>query len=133
MFMPCTKPPWSTLVAVDMQAGEIAWSVPLGTIEKLSPLPLPLEWGSPLAGGPIATAGGLIFVGSTADSQFRAFDIKTGKVLWSVETPAAAHATPMTYEVDGKQYVVVAAGSHMFINARTINDYLVAYALPDTE
>jgi len=131
MFMPCTKPPWSTLVGVDMAKGEIAWSVPLGTIEKLSPFPLPLKWGSPLSGGPITTASGLTFVGSTADSQLRAFDTRTGEELWSVETPAAAHATPMTYSVDGKQYVVVAAGSHMFINAATINDYLVAYALPD--
>ena len=93
-------------------------------------MPLPLEWGSPLAGGPIVTAGGLVFVGSTADSKLRAFDVKTGKELWQVETPAAAHATPMTYTVDGRQYVVVAAGSHMFINAKTISDYMVAYALP---
>jgi quinoprotein glucose dehydrogenase len=131
MFMPCTPPPWSTLVAVDMAKGEIAWQVPLGTIEKLSPFPLPLKWGSPLSGGPITTASGLIFVGSTADSYLRAFDTRTGEELWSVEIPAAAHATPMTYSVEGKQYVVVAAGSHMFINAATINDYLVAYALPD--
>lgn len=133
MFMPCTKPPWSTLVAVDLVEGDIEWTVPLGTLEKLSPLPFPLKWGSPLAGGPIITAGGLVFVGSTADSQLRAFDVKTGDELWSVETPSAAHATPMTYEVDGRQYVVVAAGSHMFINARTISDYLVAYALPDSD
>ncbi|MGI9308613.1 MAG: PQQ-binding-like beta-propeller repeat protein, partial [Gammaproteobacteria bacterium] len=130
MFMPCTKPPWSTLVAVDMKAGEIAWSVPLGTIEKLSPVPLPLKWGSPLAGGPMITASGLVFIGSTADSYLRAFDVKTGEELWAIATPAAAHATPMTYSVGGRQYVVVAAGSHMFINAKTIDDYLVAYALP---
>ncbi len=130
-FMPCTKPPWSSLVAVDLAKGEIAWSEPLGTIEELSPLPLPLKWGSPLAGGPITTASGLTFIGSTADSYFRAFDTRTGNELWSVKTPSAAHATPMTYAIDGKQYVVVAAGSHMFINARTIDDYLVAYALPD--
>jgi len=129
MFQPCTSPPWSTLVAVDLAAGEIEWSVTLGTIEQLSPLPIPLKWGSPLAGGPIATAGGLVFVGSTADSYLRAFDIRTGEELWAVQTPAAAHATPMTYEVDGTQYVVTAAGSHMFINAKTINDYIVAYAL----
>jgi len=131
MFMPCTKPPWSSLVAVDLQAGEIAWRVPLGTIEKLSPMPVPLKWGSPLAGGPIVTAAGLVFIGSTADSRLRAFDTRTGAELWSVETPAAAHATPMTYAVNGIQYVVVAAGSHMFINAKTISDYLVAYALPE--
>jgi quinoprotein glucose dehydrogenase len=130
MYQPCTKPPWSTLVAVDMAAGEIAWSVPLGTVEQLSPIPLPLKWGSPISGGPMATAGGLVFVGSTADSYLRAFDTQSGEELWQVELPAAAHATPMTYAVDGKQYVVTAAGSHMFINAKTINDYIVAYALP---
>ena len=130
MFQPCTKPPWSTLVAVDMEAGDIKWTVPLGTTEQLSPLPIPFKWGSPISGGPIATAGGLVFVGSTADSYLRAFDTLTGAELWAVETPAAAHATPMTYEVDGRQYVVVAAGSHMFINAKTISDYIVAYALP---
>ncbi len=130
-FQPCTKPPWSTLVGVDMAKGEIKWSVPLGTVEELSPLPLPLKWGSPISAGPIATAGNLVFVGSTADSYFRAFDTTTGQELWAIKTPAAAHATPMTYEVDGKQYIVVAAGSHMFINAKTINDYILAYALPD--
>jgi quinoprotein glucose dehydrogenase len=130
-FMPCTKPPWSTLVAVDLAKGEIAWREPLGTIEQLSPLPLPLKWGSPIAGGPITTASGLTFIGATADAYLRAFDTLSGKELWSVATPAAAHATPMTYAINGKQYVVVAAGSHMFINAKTINDYLVAYALPD--
>jgi quinoprotein glucose dehydrogenase len=131
-FQPCTKPPWSTLVAVDMAAGEIKWTVPLGTTEQLSPMPIPLKWGSPVSAGPIATAGGLVFVGSTADSYLRAFDTSTGEELWAVQTPAAAHATPMTYAVDGNQFVVVAAGSHMFINAKTINDYLVAYALPAT-
>jgi len=129
-FMPCTKPPWSSLVAVDLAKGEIAWSVPLGTIEELSPLPLPLKWGSPLAGGPITTASGLTFIGGTADSYLRAFETRTGKELWAIKTPAAAHATPMTYAVNGRQYIVVAAGSHMFINAKTIDDYLVAYALP---
>jgi quinoprotein glucose dehydrogenase len=130
-FMPCTKPPWSTLVGVNLATGEIAWQEPLGTTEVLSPVPLPLKWGSPLAGGPITTASGLTFIGSTADAYLRAFDTLTGKELWAIKTPAAAHATPMTYAAGGRQYVVVAAGSHMFINARTINDYVVAYALSD--
>jgi len=129
-FMPCTAPPWSTLVAVDLAKGTIAWNVPLGTIEGLSPLPIPLEWGSPTAGGAIATAGGLVFIGATADRRIRAFDIDTGKVVWSQRTPVASHATPMTYEYRGKQYVVIASGGHMFINAADINDYLIAYALP---
>jgi quinoprotein glucose dehydrogenase len=130
MFNPCTAPPWSTLVAVDVAAGEIAWEVPLGTIEHLSPIPVPLKWGSPLAGGPIVTAGGLVFIGATADHKLRAFDIETGEELWSIETPSASHATPMTYEADGRQFIVIASGGHMFINPGSIDDWLVAYALP---
>lgn len=130
-MMPCTAPPWASLVAVDLAAGEIRWSVPLGTIDKLAPVPLPpLKWGAPLAGGPITTGGGLVFVGSTGDARLRAFDVETGSELWSTPLPASAHANPMTYERDGRQYVVVAAGGHMFINAKAIDDYLVAYALP---
>jgi quinoprotein glucose dehydrogenase len=131
MFNPCTSPPWSSLVAVDVSAGEIAWDVPLGTIEHLSPVPIPLKWGSPNAGGPITTAGGLVFIGATADHRLRAFDIENGDELWSVETPSASHATPMTYEAGGRQFVVIASGGHMFINAPDIDDWLVAYALPD--
>jgi quinoprotein glucose dehydrogenase len=130
-FMPCTPPPWSTLVAVDLAAGTIRWSVPLGTIEHLSPLPFPLPWGSPSAGGAIATAGGLVFIGATADHRFRAFDIDSGEEVWSAETPTASHASPMTYRADGRQFVVIASGGHMFINGPDIDDYLVAYALPE--
>jgi quinoprotein glucose dehydrogenase len=131
IFNPCTSPPWSSLVAVDVARGEIAWDVPLGTIEHMAPIPIPLKWGSPLAGGPIVTAGGLVLVGSTADHRLRAFDIDTGEELWDIETPSASHATPMTYAVEGRQYVVIASGGHMFINARDIDDWLVAYALPE--
>ncbi len=131
-MMPCTPPPWATLVGVDLAAGEIRWTVPLGTIDKLAPVPLPpLKWGAPVTGGPIVTAGGLVFIGSTADQRLRAFDTETGAELWSTPLPASAHANPMTYERNGRQYVVVAAGSHMFINAATIDDWLVAYALPE--
>jgi quinoprotein glucose dehydrogenase len=92
-------------------------------------MPLPMKWGTPTAGGPIVSAGGLVFVGSTADRRFRAFDIDTGDELWVTEIPKSAHATPMTYEVDGRQFVVIAAGGHMFIDATEIDDYLLAYAL----
>jgi quinoprotein glucose dehydrogenase len=130
-MMPCTSPPWSALVGVDLAAGEIRWRVPLGTIDKLAPVPIPpLKWGAPVTGGPIVTAGGLVFVGSTGDARLRAFDTETGAELWSTPLPTSAHANPMTYAVDGRQFVVVAAGSHMFINAKAIDDYLVAYALP---
>ena len=130
LFMPCTPPPWSTLVAVDLALGSIRWTVPLGTIEHLAPVPIPLKWGSPTAGGPIMTGGGLAFIGATADHRIRAFDVATGAELWSAEMPTSGHATPMTYEAGGQQFVVIAAGGHMFINARDIDDYLLAYALP---
>jgi quinoprotein glucose dehydrogenase len=131
IFMPCTKPPWGSLVAVDMRAGEIKWSVPLGVIDRVARMPLPLEWGTPLAGGPIVTASGLVFVGSTADKRLRAFDVESGEELWQVDLPSSAHATPMTYEVDGRQYVVIASGGHAMINAWEIDDYLLAFALPE--
>jgi quinoprotein glucose dehydrogenase len=131
-MMPCTRPPWSSLVGVDLAAGEIRWSVPLGTIDKLAPVPIPaLKWGAPVTGGPIVTAGGLVFIGSTGDARLRAFDTDTGAELWSTPLPTSAHANPMTYARDGRQFVVIAAGSHMFINPGTIDDYLVAYALPE--
>jgi quinoprotein glucose dehydrogenase len=130
IYNPCTPPPWSSLVAVDVAEGSIAWDVPLGTIEKLSPVPIPLKWGSPNAGGPIITAGGLVFIGATADHTFRAFDIDSGDEIWVTETPSASHSTPMTYTADGRQFVVIASGGHMFINPGAIDDWLVAYALP---
>ncbi|MBL8200370.1 MAG: pyrroloquinoline quinone-dependent dehydrogenase [Chromatiales bacterium] len=130
-MMPCTKPPWATLVGVDLAAGEIRWSVPLGTIDRLAPVPIPpMKWGAPVTGGPIVTAGGLVFIGSTADGRLRAFDTDTGAELWSTPLPASAHASPMTYERDGRQFVVIAAGGPMFVDAQTIDDWLVAYALP---
>jgi quinoprotein glucose dehydrogenase len=130
--VPCTKPPWASLVGVDLAAGEIRWSVPLGTIDRLAPVPVPaLKWGAPLAGGPLATAGGLVFIAATGDARLRAFETATGKEVWSTALPTSGHANPMTYRAGGRQFIVVAAGSHMFINAATIDDYLVAYALPE--
>ncbi len=129
--MPCTRPPWATLVGVDLAAGEIRWSVPLGTSDKLARIAVPpLNWGAPIAGGPIVTAGGLVFIGSTGDARLRAFDTETGAQLWSTPLPTSANANPMTYERDGRQFVVIAAGGHMLLNATAIDDYLVAYGLP---
>ncbi len=130
LMTPCTAPPWSSLVAVDLGEGTIKWSRGFGTIEKLAPFPLTFNWGTPTSGGPIATAGGVIFIGATADEMFRAFDISTGEELWSVRTPTASMATPMTYEAGGKQFVVVASGGHIFTYPQKIGDWLLAYALP---
>jgi quinoprotein glucose dehydrogenase len=130
LFSPCNRPPWGELVAVDLVAGDIEWRVPLGVLDKLMPVPVPLKWGTPTAGGPIATAGGVVFIGATMDERFRAFDVETGAQLWEASTPTSNMATPMTYSVNGRQYVVVASGGHMWQYGFKIGDWLLAYALP---
>lgn len=127
---PCSEPPWGALTAVDMKTGEVKWDVTLGSVEKLAPLPVPLKLGTPNSGGPIVTGGGLVFIGATMDSAFRAFDIQTGEELWKTRLPAGGHATPMTYEIDGRQYVVIAAGGHDILGG-DLSDHLIAYALPN--
>ena len=112
-----------------MAQGKIVWDVPLGTIEKLAPLPIPLNFGTPIAGGPISTATGLTFIAATMDDKIRAFETRTGKELWSARLPAGGQATPMTYTRRGKQYVIIAAGGHGF-SGTTIGDYVIAFALP---
>lgn len=129
-FTPCTAPPWNMLVAVDMVSGDIRWKIPFGRLDKLMPFPIPLDLGGPSAGGPIVTASGLIFIGATPDNRVHAYDIETGKELWEMQAPTSAMATPMTYEVDGRQYVVFAAGGHSWYDAKGVDDYVLAYALP---
>ncbi len=132
IFTPCTAPPWGELAAIDLTGDtSTAWRFTLGTLKNLMPVPIPLEFGTPLAGGPTVTAGGLVFIGASADEKFRAFDIDTGAKLWETDTPAPAMATPMTYSVDGRQFVVVAAGGHIFKGFNNISDFLVAYSLPE--
>jgi len=131
LYTPCTEPPWSMLVAVDMVEGNILWKKPFGKIDKLSPLPIGFEWGTPFAGGAITTAGGLIFIAATADERFRAFDIETGEKLLEIKAPTSAMATPMSYMVNGRQYVVIATGGHLWNYPNGISDELIAYALPE--
>ncbi len=119
--LPCTPPPFGALVAVNLNSGGIAWNVPLGTMGDAPNL------GSPNLGGPIVTAGGLVFIGATLEHAFRAFDIETGRELWKATLPAGARATPMTYEVGGRQFVVIAAGGGGPFGA---GDAIVAFALP---
>lgn len=128
--LPCNAPPWSTMVAVDLESGEVAWEVPLGFVPELAEHPEAKYWGSPFSmGGPIITAGGLVFIGASRDDAIRAFDIETGEELWRAELPAGGQATPMTYEIGGKQYLVIAAGGHASMGT-TPGDYVVAFALP---
>jgi quinoprotein glucose dehydrogenase len=121
--IPCVKPPWGMLTAVDMERGTIKWQIPLGDIPYIH-----LNLGMPAIGGPIVTASGLVFIGASLDDRFRAFDTDTGKLLWEVKLPAGGQATPMTYSIAGRQYVVIAAGGYKGDSTR--GDYLVAYALP---
>lgn len=127
---PCSEPPWGRLTAVDMVNGTIKWQVTLGSLEKILPVPLPLEWGTPSGGGAIVTAGGVIFIAATIDDKFRAYDVQTGEVLWKASLPAGGQATPMTYSVKDRQYIVIAAGGHG-IYQTTPGDYVIAYTLED--
>ena len=131
--VPCTTPPWGTLTGVDMVNGTIKWQVPLGTIEDIAPAIVPnLALGVPNMGGPIVTGSGLVFIGAAMDNYLRAFDSQTGEELWKGRLPAGGQATPMTYQVDGRQYVVIAAGGHTGLGQNT-GDYVVAFALPRTD
>jgi quinoprotein glucose dehydrogenase len=126
---PCNPPPWGALSAIDTATGEVLWEVPLGTIDRMAMIPKSNEWGSPNLGGSIVTAGGLIFIAAAMDTYLRAFDVETGKELWKGMLPASAQATPMTYRVAGKQYVVIAAGGHGKLGTK-MGDHVVAFALP---
>ena len=120
--MPCTKPPFGSLVGVNLSTGAIKWSVPLGQLgDGATPT------GSPNLGGAIITASGIVFIGATLDRAFRAFDVETGRELWRTSLPAGARASPMTYEAGGRQYVVIAAGGGGRFGD---GDAIVAFALP---
>lgn len=125
---PAIKPPWGTLNAIDLNRGEILWQAPLGEFEALTARGIPLT-GTENYGGPILTAGGLVFIGATRDERFRAFDAATGEVLWQYDLPAGGYATPATYLYGGRQYVVIpAAGGKMGTKK---GDAYVAFALPE--
>jgi quinoprotein glucose dehydrogenase len=130
--MPCNPPPWGQLHAIDMHSGRVLWSVPLGTTEDMAPFSEYLlgKTGTPNLGGPIVTAGGLVFIGAAMDNYLRAFDAKSGAELWKGRLPAGGQATPMTYVWKGRQYVVIAAGGHAKLGTRR-GDQVVAFALPN--
>jgi quinoprotein glucose dehydrogenase len=124
-----TKPPWGTLVAIDMKTGSKKWEVPLGYMLDPKTHPDAAKWGSLNMGGAIVTAGNLAFIAASRDDHLRAFNTATGKLLWEYLLPASAQATPMTYEVNGKQYIVIAAGGHGKFSTKQ-GDFVVAFALP---
>ena len=120
--IPCIKPPWGSLTAIDMVHGTIKWRVPLGHTPFIH-----LDLGMPNLGGPIIARSGIVFIAASLDDELRAFDIETGKILWHSKLPAGGQATPMTYSIGGRQYLVIAAGGYK--DASTRGDYLIAYAL----
>ncbi len=126
---PGVKPPWGTLNAIDLNKGEILWKVPLGEYPELIKKGIP-PTGTQSLGGPAVTGGGLIFIGGSRDEYFRAFDQQTGKVLWQYKLPATGTATPSVYEVDGKQYVVIAAGGGGKLGTPSSDAY-VAFSLKE--
>ena len=123
---PGIKPPWGTLNAIDLATGDYRWRVPLGEFPELTKKGIPVT-GMESYGGPLVTAGGLIFIAGTRDELIRAFDKSTGKVVWSYHLPAAGFATPVTYEVDGVQYIAIAAGGGRGL--KTGGNY-IAFCLP---
>lgn len=131
--LPCKQPGWGFIAGVDLTTHEIVWKKRIGTIRDSLPhlfqLP-PVTIGVPGLGGPISTAGNVMFVAATQDDYLRAFDASNGELLWQARLPAGGQATPMTYSVNGKQYVLVMAGGHGSFGTK-MGDSLIAYALPD--
>lgn len=132
--IPCQKPPFGTLTAVDLKTQKIAWQVPVGTVKDTGPfgvkMGLPIPIGMPTIGGTMATQGGLVFIASTQDYYLRAFDTSTGKEVWKARLPVGSQSTPISYKspVDGKQYLLITAGGAR--NSPDRGDYVIAYKLP---
>ncbi|WP_108396358.1 membrane-bound PQQ-dependent dehydrogenase, glucose/quinate/shikimate family [Devosia submarina] len=130
----CKEPPYGGISAIDLNTREVLWDRPFGSARKNGPfgIPsmLPIEIGTPNNGGGVITASGLFFIGAATDDLLRAIDVSTGEEIWQVALPAGGQATPMTYEAQGRQFVVMNAGGHDFMET-AIGDYFIAYALPE--
>ncbi|HEU5116705.1 MAG TPA: PQQ-binding-like beta-propeller repeat protein, partial [Isosphaeraceae bacterium] len=124
---PAIKPPWGVLSAINLNSGEIAWQVPLGEHAELTARGIP-RTGTETFGGSIVTAGGLVFIAGTKDEKIHAFDKQTGALLWESPLPAGGYATPATYQVEGRQFVVIAAGGAGKLQTRA-GDAFVVFAL----
>ena len=123
------KPPWGQLNAINLNTGEFAWRVPLGEHVELTARGIP-RTGTETFGGSIVTAGGLVFIAGTKDERIHAFDKQTGRLLWEHPLPAGGYATPSTYQVNGRQYVVIAAGGAGKLETKA-GDAFVAFSLHD--
>ncbi len=127
--LPCQAPPWGYVAGANLRSGEVAWKHKNGTVRDLAPVPLPFEMGVPDLGGPVMTAGGVAFISGTLDNYVRGYDVTTGRQLWEDRLPAGGQATPMSYERDGRQYLLVVAGGHGSLGTKA-GDSVIAYALP---
>ncbi|MCD1263900.1 membrane-bound PQQ-dependent dehydrogenase, glucose/quinate/shikimate family [Shinella sumterensis] len=127
--IPCQAPPWGYVAGADLATGKIAYKHKNGTVYDMTPLPLPFKVGVPGIGGPIITKGGVAFLGAAVDDYIRAYDVTTGRQLWEGRLPAGGQATPMTYTVGEKQYVLIVAGGHGSVGTKP-GDYVIAYTLP---
>ncbi|WP_440982717.1 glucose/quinate/shikimate family membrane-bound PQQ-dependent dehydrogenase [Shinella sumterensis] len=127
--IPCQAPPWGYVAGADLASGKIAYKHKNGTVYDMTPLPLPFKVGVPGIGGPIITKGGVAFLGAAVDDYIRAYDVTTGRQLWEGRLPAGGQATPMTYTVGEKQYVLIVAGGHGSVGTKP-GDYVIAYTLP---
>jgi quinoprotein glucose dehydrogenase len=127
--IPCQAPPWGYVAGADLATGKIAYEHKNGTVYDMTPLPLPFKVGVPGIGGPIITKGGVAFLGAAVDDYIRAYDVTTGRQLWEGRLPAGGQATPMTYTVGEKQYVLIVAGGHGSVGTKP-GDYVIAYTLP---
>jgi quinoprotein glucose dehydrogenase len=129
----CKQPPYGGIRAIELRSGRTLWDRPFGSARRNGPfgIPsgLPIEIGTPNNGGAVITASGLVFISAATDNLMRAIDLRTGKTLWHDTLPAGGQATPMTYSHNGRQYVLIMAGGHHFLET-PIGDELVAYALP---
>jgi quinoprotein glucose dehydrogenase len=123
---PAVKPPWGTLTAIDLNKGIIIWQVPLGEYPELTAKGIPIT-GTENYGGPVITAGGLVFIGASKDEYFRAIDKDTGRELWKYKLPAGGYATPAVYEAGGREYVVIACGGGKM--GTLSGDQYIAFAL----
>ena len=127
--IPCMAPPWGYVAAADLRTGKMIYRYRNGTVEDMTPLRLPFKLGVPGIGGPMITKGGIAFLAAAVDNYLRAYDLRTGKTLWSARLPAGGQSTPMTFSEGGKQYVVIVAGGHGSVGTKA-GDYILAYTLP---